>query len=102
VTIETDAASALSTIAQEQAFDVIFCDYTMPNVNGAEFYSRLELSAPELVPRVVFLSGGVFTEVGREFLDRVPNPCLEKPVDANALLSLIERMVAGATPETDP
>jgi PAS domain S-box-containing protein len=102
VTIETDAASALATIAQEHAFDVIFCDYTMPNVNGAEFYARLELSAPQLVQRVVFLSGGVFTEAGREFLDNVPNPCLEKPVDASALLALIERMVAGATPETDP
>ena len=101
VTLENDAASALATIAQERTFDVIFCDYMMPNVNGAEFYSRLDLSAPELVSRVVFLTGGVFTEAGREFLDSVPNPCLEKPVDASALLALIERMVADATPEAD-
>jgi hypothetical protein len=42
-----------------------------------------------LLERLVFLTGGAFTPSGREFLERVPNPRLEKPFDVPRLLKVI-------------
>lgn len=53
---------------------------------------------PELARRMVFVNGGAFTSRAREFLDRVPNPRIDKPCDPGALRTLI----AHATPVTTP
>jgi hypothetical protein len=55
-----------------------------------EVYERLRTSAPEQAARVIFVTGGAFSARAREFLDGVPNPRLEKPVDTNTLLALID------------
>jgi hypothetical protein len=38
---------------------------------------------------MVFITGGAFTHRAREFLDRVPNLCLEKPFDVRNLRALV-------------
>jgi hypothetical protein len=40
----------------------------------------------------VFLTGGAFTPESRDFLERVPNPRLEKPFDIDAVFDTIERV----------
>jgi hypothetical protein len=37
---------------------------------------------------MVFLTGGAFTPAARAFVERVANPCFEKPFDANQLREL--------------
>jgi hypothetical protein len=58
-----------------------------------ELYQSLQRIAPEQAQRMIFVTGGAFTAAAREFLDRVPNPRIEKPVEATNLLA----MVAGLT-----
>lgn len=82
VTAETSARAALQRISRGEPFDRIFCDLMMPELSGMDFYQQL----PEaLRGRVVFLSGGVFTDRARDFLERVPNRRLAKPFDTQAL-----------------
>jgi len=74
-------------------FDVIFCDLMMPVISGADFYRELAVLAPDMLERLVFMTGGVFSTQTNEFLGSVPNTCIEKPFDIGALLALINDRV---------
>jgi CheY-like chemotaxis protein len=91
----TRAATALSRLAGDERFDVILCDLMMPEMTGMKFYEALQESRPELAQRVVFLTGGAFTPAAREFMKTVPNRCLAKPFDMDALADTLRR-VGGA------
>jgi CheY-like chemotaxis protein len=82
VTTETSAQSALARITSGEDFDRIFCDLMMPELSGMDFYQQLPAAVRE---KVVFLSGGVFTDRARDFLETVPNRRLDKPFDTQAL-----------------
>jgi CheY-like chemotaxis protein len=85
----TSARDAIVRIESGARFDVILCDVMMPDMDGIAFYARLQEIAPSLAPRVGFLTGGAFTGASREFLKRIPNPCLEKPFELGEVLHLI-------------
>ncbi len=89
VTVLTSGIAALESIERGDRFDAILMDVMMPNVTGMETYERIQREAPEQARRIIFLTGGAFTPRAREFLDHVPNRCLEKPVEAAALLAAI-------------
>ncbi len=96
VTTLTSGNEALACISKGERFDVIFLDVMMPEITGMEVYERLRVAVPEQADRVVFVTGGAFTAAAREFLDRVPNPRVEKPMGTNVLLALIERVTSRA------
>ncbi len=83
---------ALELLREGPAFDVIFCDLMMPQMSGQQLYAELERSFPTLCARVVFITGGAFTEGARAFLDRVPNERVEKPFEVGELQALVRRM----------
>ena len=70
-------------------YDLILCDVMMPNLSGADVHQRLTALRPEVVPRIVFVTGGTFTPHVTEFMDKVPNRVLEKPVDRETLAGVI-------------
>ena len=41
----------------------------------------------------MILTGGAFTEQARAFLDRIPNPSLEKPFEVDALRALVSEQL---------
>ncbi|HEY3500933.1 MAG TPA: response regulator [Polyangiaceae bacterium] len=73
------ALAALDIIAKDRTFHLVFCDLAMPDLTGMDFHERLSKLAPDLAERVVFMSGGVFTERAAEFLNSVPNLRMPKP-----------------------
>ncbi len=89
VMVLQDATEALAHIVGGEHFDVIICDMMMPDKTGPDFFHALTALAPEHSERIIFVTGGVFTVAARDFLDRVPNPCLEKPFDVKSLKALI-------------
>ena len=89
----TSGRAALSLVRAGQRFDVILCDVMMPDFNGMELYEAIARDAPELVPRVVFVTGGAFTADATAFLERVPNPHLEKPISPKALHEAVAQML---------
>jgi signal transduction histidine kinase len=89
VVSETSAPAALDRLARGERFDVILCDLMMPDMSGMEFFKRLEAVRPALLKRVVFITGGAFTVSAREFLERVPNPRLTKPIDIQKLKTML-------------
>jgi DNA-binding NtrC family response regulator len=89
----TSAREALLRIDRDGPFDVIFCDLMMPITSGVDFYKELAVTAPNMLDRLIFMTGGVFSTQANEFLDSVPNTCIEKPFDIGALLDLIDQRV---------
>lgn len=95
VTVCTRGAEALSMLS-ERSYDVIFCDVMMPEMGGLEFLSRLSAIRPELAERVVFMTGGLFIPDLRERLDQVPNLCIAKPFQPEAVLDAVRRSISQA------
>ncbi len=79
VTVLSGGAEALRLITAGERFDVIFCDVMMPEVSGMDLHMALMTIARDQCDRIVFVTGGAFSPVIREFLSQVPNLHLEKP-----------------------
>jgi len=97
----TNGKEALARIASGERFDVILSDLMMPDVTGMEIYEQLSVATPDQAKRMIFLTGGAFTERARTFLDRVPNPSIEKPFAVSSVLATIASVLANfrvATP----
>ncbi len=90
----TDPRQALERLAQGEDFDLILCDLTMPHVSGTEFVERLRLQAPDLARRVVFMTGGAFTDQARAFIESNPNRHVSKPFDAAQLRALVRELAS--------
>jgi nitrogen-specific signal transduction histidine kinase/CheY-like chemotaxis protein len=93
VTSVSGGRAALRALATGR-YDAIVCDLMMPEMNGMQLHAELSRTNPALLERMAFLSGGAFTEAAREFLDRVPNPRIEKPFDPKTLRELIARLLS--------
>jgi PAS domain S-box-containing protein len=85
VTVASSPADALARITAGQSFDAIVCDLMMPDMSGMDLHDRIAGLAPEVARRMIFVTGGAFSDRAREFLDRSPNPRLEKPFEAAVL-----------------
>ena len=87
-----EAADGVDGLARlrARAPDVILVDLRMPRMGGIELYARLEQERPELVRRVLFLSGDVsqLAEPGNTPVPR--ERVLVKPVE----LAELERRIA--------
>jgi two-component system, cell cycle sensor histidine kinase and response regulator CckA len=93
VTVVANGRDALSLLDTSPVFDLILCDLMMPEVSGMDVYAQVSTTRPELVDRIVFVTGGAFTPAARNFLDEVPNEFVEKPLDTRNLRALVQRFV---------
>lgn len=89
--IELDGHSALRRLQQQQ-FDLILCDLMMPDLGGIELYENLSEAQKK---RVIFMTGGAFTEPARAFLERVPNRAISKPFDKDELRAAVASVIGG-------
>ena len=92
---------ALARLETDAAFDVVLCDLMMGDMTGMELHTKVHARSADLAGRIVFMTGGVFTDGARDFLAGVSNVCIEKPFDLAALRALVAARSAGAAPERD-
>lgn len=78
---------------RERPPDVILCDVMMPEMSAAEVWERLAESQPELLPRVVLLTGGAFTREAQAFVDRSRAPVVDKPFSARTLRDVVKGLL---------
>lgn len=90
VTITTSPLEAISIIkAKGGSFDAIFCDLMMAELTGMDFYDRIKSEQPGMESKIVFMTGGVFTEKARIFLESISNLRLIKPFSLREINSLL-------------
>ena len=61
----TNAREALERLRAGERYALILCDLMMPEMTGMELYATLAREAPGQAERMVFLTGGAFTEAAR-------------------------------------
>jgi CheY-like chemotaxis protein len=89
VKVVSHPAEAFTLLASNDAFDVILCDFQMPDLGGRGVLERLETEWPHLAPNVIFMTGGAFTPESREFLEGCPQRVLTKPFSIDQLRTTI-------------
>jgi len=94
VVVETRAADALARLDAGESFDLILCDLTMPNITGPDVFNIVSKRWPELVPRLIFMTGGSFTDSTRAFVDTTSATILAKPFTVEDLRKLARARTA--------
>jgi two-component system, NtrC family, sensor kinase len=84
---------ALELLRFDRNFDVVICDLMMPYVDGPMIYDEIRRNVPDLLPRMIFCSGGAFTARVRSFAGALgEQTLLEKPVPPDVLKAAIARV----------
>jgi signal transduction histidine kinase/CheY-like chemotaxis protein len=96
ITVVSSGREAVRLLASGARFDWIFCDLMMPDLSGMDVYEQAHQAGLGLESRFVFMTGGIFTSRARDFVARVPNPCLSKPFHPRQVVSALR--MAGQLP----
>lgn len=89
----SNVEEALQLITSGNQYDVILCDLMMPDIDGMEFYRRLQQISSELCHRVVFLTGGSFTERTDDFLRQPHIRHFQKPILSKELFTVLNSII---------
>ncbi|MBF5043491.1 MULTISPECIES: PAS domain S-box protein [Myxococcaceae] len=91
VVVAHSGRSALELLARDPGFDRIFCDLMMPDGTGMDVHAQLAERQPELLGRVVFMTGGDFTARSRAFLQQPALVRIEKPFQPELVRQLVHQ-----------
>ncbi|PTL78594.1 ATP-binding protein [Vitiosangium sp. GDMCC 1.1324] len=91
VTSITEPQRALDALCGTASYDAILCDMLMPGMTGMELYAETARRAPGREKRIVFITGGCFSEETLELLRGVSIPVIPKPFDAAGLRDALHR-----------
>ena len=95
VTVCTGGQEALAHVDRGEHFDVVLCDVMMPNTSGMDVYAALRARHPAQAERVIFTTGGAFSDQAKVFLASVPNAQVNKPFSAELLRALVQERLDG-------
>jgi CheY-like chemotaxis protein len=84
--------AALDLLA-ENPFDLIISDLKMPDLDGPGLYRRLEEERPELLDRLIFVTGDTLGRHARQFLEQTARLVIEKPFDLALLRSKVRQVL---------
>jgi two-component system NtrC family sensor kinase len=73
-----DGALALERL-RERPYDLVLSDIKMPDLDGPGLYREIARRYPDLLPRIIFLTGDVLSAEAATFLERTGAPSLSKP-----------------------
>jgi signal transduction histidine kinase len=92
VTSADGGANALELLDRDRDYDVVLCALTMAVMDGPELHAVLRARAPELASRMVFIGSSDASPRVRRFVESERVLVLEKPVEPELLLEVVERM----------
>ena len=81
-------------VLESSPVDVVMMDLRMPSMSGQTLYHAIASQWPELVGRVVVMSGDLEAEDHDSWLSLHDLPVLPKPFDISQLLDLITQLTA--------
>ncbi len=90
VDVVSTGAEAVAALGRRE-YSMVITDLKMTGVNGIELYKETVLKYPWLKKRFIMLTGDVFSNDTRAFLDKNMCPCLLKPFEPSELLEAIKR-----------
>ena len=91
VVVAHRAIDALGRLREGESFDLLLCDLVMPELGGPEVYAAIAERWPKLTSRMVFMTGGAFTEATGDFIEKVRPHVFPKPFRLDELRALVRR-----------
>jgi DNA-binding NtrC family response regulator len=88
-------ADALNVLAREKFLGVVSDMRTPGGVDGADVHAWIAANRPELVSRVIFITGDIVNEETAATLRRTGAPCVEKPFRVQQLIGVVEKVFGG-------
>jgi two-component system NtrC family sensor kinase len=86
VSVAHSAEQAVGALERAgDALEVILSDYRMPGIGGEGLFEWVRASRPELLSRLVFMSGDLLSPRTQAFLEAAARPILAKPFTLEAL-----------------
>lgn len=77
---------------ERSSFAGVISDIRMPgSVNGADVHAWIRQHRPELMPRLILISGDTANSETQSLLSSSTSPCLEKPFRVQKLISMVEK-----------
>jgi DNA-binding NarL/FixJ family response regulator len=98
VHVETDPRRGLERLLARERFDLVLCDFHMPELSGAGVFRVVAQAAPDLLDRFVFVTGGTATPRDRELIETAPGGFMTKPFDGEEMRALAASAAAGLRP----
>ncbi len=90
--------------ARGARYDAIVTDLRMPGMTGIALHDRLAADAPEVLAKLVVISGDTASPEVADFLLRLRRPLVQKPFDLRTLAELLDEAAppADMTPAVQP
>ena len=78
---------------QQTSFDAVVCDVRLPFLGGQDFFARVQSDFPELVTRLVFVSGFPTDPGVRETAEATGRPMVPKPYTVDQLVTAVRGVI---------
>jgi CheY-like chemotaxis protein/two-component sensor histidine kinase len=93
VTLVTSGREAIDRLDGGAQFDLIFCDVMMPELTGRDVFEHIEARHPAYLAKIVFMTGGAFTERAAEFVEHVRARKIDKPFDIGLIRAILREFL---------
>ena len=74
---------------KEGDYDVIFCDFALPGIDGKRIYEESQIHFPHLLPRLIFMTGDI-KDSTRTFFEEMNIRPILKPFDIVTIKEVLE------------
>ncbi|KIG16300.1 Sensory box histidine kinase/response regulator [Enhygromyxa salina] len=91
ITVVDSGREGVRALDDGATFDLIFCDVMMPDVTGRDVHEHITEHHPGMLDKIVFMTGGAFTERAAEFIARVNAPRVDKPFDVSTIRAVLRQ-----------
>ncbi|ETW98026.1 MAG: hypothetical protein ETSY1_20410 [Candidatus Entotheonella factor] len=91
--IASSGNTALNDLARRD-YDLVVCDIHMPDLNGLDFYRRVQASHPQVIDRLLFVTGDTLGTTVRRFLAQTGCRYLEKPLEPKEVIRVVHTMLS--------
>jgi CheY-like chemotaxis protein len=93
IVMAASGAEGLQMLKQESFLGVVSDMRTPGGVNGDDVHAWLKENRPELVTKVLFITGDIVNEETMKTLQKTGVPCIEKPFRVQELVSAVKKVL---------
>ena len=86
---------------KNQTYDLILSDLRMPELDGVGLCQELERRQPDLLRRMIFITGAIEHPDYQRFLAQTSVPVLAKPFGLSALYALTRQVLSASRPDVE-